>query len=176
MQRRLSIHQGRALITTTPYYLGWLKTEVADRAESNPDYDLIRFESTANPAFPPEEWARAEATLPGWKFDLFYRALWSRPAGLIYDNWTEADKVAPFPIPPDWPRYAGIDFGGLKAADMSGVKQRIGHAAMPRDRLIRNRRVAACAIQVFNYDRLVIALDDRDLFRIALAETAHFVR
>ena len=28
---RLSIHQGRVLFTTTPYYLGWLKWEIADR-------------------------------------------------------------------------------------------------------------------------------------------------
>jgi hypothetical protein len=116
IQRRLSTSQGRVLFTTTPYYLGWLKTRVADRAENDPDYDLVRFESIANPAFPKEEWARMQNTLPAWKFDLFYRARWTRPAGLIYDNWTDADKVAPFDIPPDWPRYVGIDFGGLNTA------------------------------------------------------------
>ena len=111
-----TIHQGRVLITTTPYYLGWLKTQVADRAETDPNYDLIRFESIANPAFPRPEWDRMQAALPAWKFDLFYRALWSRPAGLIYDNWDDTHKVAPFPIPLDWPRYVGIDFGGLNLA------------------------------------------------------------
>jgi len=120
--RRLSIHQGRVLITTTPYYLGWLKTQVADRAETDPNYDLIRFESIANPAFPLQEWARAAAALPQWKFDLFYRAIWSRPAGLIYDNWTDAHKIAPFAIPPDWPRYVGIDFGGLNLAALFYAK------------------------------------------------------
>ena len=116
IQRRLSTNQGRVLFTTTPYYLGWLKTQVADQAGSNPDFDLVRFESIANPVFPQEEWQRVQAALPPWKFDLFYRARWSRPAGLIYENWDDSHKVAKFPIPADWPRYVGIDFGGLNLA------------------------------------------------------------
>jgi hypothetical protein len=116
IQRRLSTNQGRVLITTTPYYLGWLKTQVADRAESDPDYDLVRFESIENPVFSREEWERMQSSLPQWKFDLFYRARWSRPAGLIYDNWQEADKVARFAVPEGWQRYVGIDFGGLNTA------------------------------------------------------------
>ena len=113
IQRRLSIHQGRVLFTTTPYYLGWLKREVADRGGIDADYEVIRFESKLNPSFPGKEWERMRASLPKWKFDLFYRAIWSRPAGLIYDNWHEGDKVAPFKIPPQWRRIVGVDFGGI---------------------------------------------------------------
>jgi hypothetical protein len=116
IQRRLSIFEGRVLFTTTPYYLGWLKRQVADRAAVDQDYDLVRFESIANPAFPKSEWYRMEKTLPDWKFNLFYRALWSRPAGLIYDNFNETDKIKPFPIPKHWQRYIGIDFGGVNVA------------------------------------------------------------
>lgn len=118
IQRRLSIHQGRALITTTPYNLGWLKQKVWDRWKAgDPAFDVIRFDSTENPAFPREEFERARATLPAWKFDLFYRAIFTRPAGLIYDAFDEErHKVPRFKIPNDWQRYLGVDFGGVNTA------------------------------------------------------------
>lgn len=50
IMRRLAIHRGRILITTTPYYWGWLKQRFWDNP--GPDVDLIRFESLMNPAFP----------------------------------------------------------------------------------------------------------------------------
>lgn len=118
LQRRLSIHEGRALITTTPYNLGWLKQKVWDRWKAgDPNYDVIRFESIANPAFPVREYERAKATLPRWKFDLFYRAIFARPAGLIFDCFDETRHLVPrFKLPNDWQRYLGIDFGGVNTA------------------------------------------------------------
>lgn len=117
--RRLSIHQGRVLITSTPYSaFGWFKTELHDRAKAgDPAYDWIRFESVMNPAFPREEWERAKATLPKWRFDLMYRGMLTRPAGLIYDCWDDDRFVVPdFAVPAEWPRYVGVDFGGVNTA------------------------------------------------------------
>ncbi len=117
IQRRLAIHRGRALITTTPYDLGWLKQQVYDRWQSGDrDYEVIQFASTENPAFPVEEYERARATLPRWKFDMFYRGQFSRPAGMIYDCFSDANKCPRFAIPPDWPRHLGLDFGGVNTA------------------------------------------------------------
>lgn len=124
IQRRLSIHQGRALVTTTPYDLGWLKQRLydpwrkaRDRGEDHPDIDVIRFDSTENPAFPRAEFERAERELPRWKFDLFYRAIFTRPAGLIYDSFDLTRHVVPrFSLPAQWPRYLGLDFGGVNTA------------------------------------------------------------
>ncbi len=118
--RRLSLAQGRVLITTTPYNLGWLKTEIWDAwRRGDPDIDVVRFESVLNPQFPRAEFERARRTLPGWKFDLFYRALFTRPAGLIYDSFDEAQHLVPrFTLPPRWPRYLGLDFGGVNTAGM----------------------------------------------------------
>ncbi len=118
--RRLSIAQGRVLVTTTPYDLGWLKQKLFDRHRAgDPDIDVIRFDSTENPAFPPEEFERARRSLPAWKFDLFYRAVFTRPAGLIYDSFDETrHKVPRFAVPPDWPRHLGLDFGGVNTAGM----------------------------------------------------------
>jgi hypothetical protein len=118
IQRRLSVHEGRALITTTPYDLGWLKQKVWDRWKAgDPVFDVIRFDSTENPAFPAREFERARANLPRWKFDLYYRAIFTRPAGLIYDSFDEErHKVPRFKLPDTWQRYLGIDFGGVNTA------------------------------------------------------------
>lgn len=115
--RRLSINQGRVLGTTTLYNLGWLKSEVYDRwQEGDPDFDVIQFPSYYNPAFPIKEYLRAARTLPRWKFDMFYRGVFSRPAGMIYDCFDTHHQVDPFHIPSDWPRYIGVDFGGVNTA------------------------------------------------------------
>jgi hypothetical protein len=118
VRRRLAVHRGRCLITTTPYDLGWLKQRLYDPWKAgDPDIDVIRFESVENPAFPREEFERAKRDLPRWRFDLFYRAIFTRPAGVIYDNF-DADRsaVPRFPLPDQWPRYLGLDFGGVHTA------------------------------------------------------------
>ena len=118
IQRRLAINQGRALGTTTPYNLGWLKTQVYDRwVAGDPDYDVINFRSIDNPIFPREEYERARRTLPGWKFAMFYQGLFTRPAGMIYDSFDfDRHVIDPFEIPVHWPRYGGLDFGGVNTA------------------------------------------------------------
>lgn len=118
IMRRLSINEGRLLVTTTPYYLGWLKQKIHDPGlHGDPNIDLIRFRSIDNPAFPRAEWERAQAELPRWKFDMFYNAIFTRPPGLIYDNFDEEIHTCPrFAIPPEWPRYMGLDFGGVNTA------------------------------------------------------------
>jgi hypothetical protein len=117
--RRLGIHEGRILLTTTPYDMGWLKTKIYDEWKAgNPLIEVISFESRDNPMFPKREWERAKADLPGWKFDLMYRGLFTRPAGVIYDNFSpdphpEGDVIKPFKIDERWDRFIGLDFGGV---------------------------------------------------------------
>jgi len=117
IMRRLSLAQGRVLITTTPYNLGWIKQKMWDGRINDDDIDVIRFDSTMNPAFPQEEMDRARRDLPRWKFDMFYRAIFTRPAGMIYDCFNEnVNKIKAFVIPPHWKIYAGLDFGGVNTA------------------------------------------------------------
>ena len=48
IQRRLSLHQGRVLGTTTPYNLGWLKQQVVDMwSAGDTTHDVIQFESAS---------------------------------------------------------------------------------------------------------------------------------
>lgn len=122
--RRLSLAMGRLLGTTTPYNLGWPKTECYDRwAAGDGDMHVIQFTSLMNPNFPPAEYARAERTMQPWKFAMMYKAEFARPAGMVYDCFDNAvHKIAPFTIPDHWPRYGGLDFGGVHTAAVLVVK------------------------------------------------------
>ncbi|WP_202912891.1 DEAD/DEAH box helicase family protein [Deinococcus kurensis] len=113
IMRRLAIHRGRVLYTTTPYYVGWLKKTLHDKADGR-NIELINFRSVDNPAFSLAEYEEQKAVLPAWKFEMFYDGVFTRPAGLIYDafNW-ETHTCDPFEIPDDWPRVFGLDFGAV---------------------------------------------------------------
>lgn len=118
VQRRLSINQGRVLMTTTPYNLGWLKTQVYDRwVGGDSDYDVVNFRSIDNPVFPIAEYERAKRTLPYWKFAMFYDGLFVKPAGLIIESYDESKHVVKaFRIPDEWRRVVGVDFGAVNTA------------------------------------------------------------
>jgi len=120
VQRRLSIHQGRALFTTSLYCLGWFKSEVFDLWEAgDPDYDVIIFDSTMNPAFPRAEFERVRQRLPAWKFNMLYRGRYDKPEGLIYSSFNPQHCVkARFEIPKNWLIYVGHDFGAANPAAM----------------------------------------------------------
>ncbi len=122
--RRLSLHLGRVLITTTIYNLGWLKTKIWDAwKRGDASIKVVRFESIQNPMFPLEEFERARRDLPRWKFNMFYRAIFERPAGLIYDVFNEKlHQVPRFAVPEKWPRYVGLDFGGVNTAALFYAK------------------------------------------------------
>ncbi len=132
VQRRLAIHRGRALITTTPYCMNWLKVCVYDRAKGgDPDYALVQFANIDNPAYPREEYDRLKRTLPNWKFRMFCHGEMTRPAGLIYSDYEDGyavfeeiegipgpgkyinggNLIRAFSIPPTWLRVLGVDFG-----------------------------------------------------------------
>lgn len=113
--RRLSIHEGRALLTTTPYTLGWLKNELHDK-EDGKEIKVINFDSISNPAFPKKEYEKRLASMPRWKFNMMYKGLFTRPEGMIYDCFEEHHKVKRFQIPSHWSIYAGMDFGGVNTA------------------------------------------------------------
>lgn len=128
IQRRLAINKGRSLLVTTPYNLGWLKQVIYDpwkkanendpSGDSHPYIKVVQFPSTQNPAFSQEEYQRAMDSMPRWRFDMFHRGVFSRPAGQIYDCFDQALHVhsAKFIPPKDWPRFLGLDFGAINTA------------------------------------------------------------
>ncbi len=119
--RRLSLHEGRVLGTTTLYTIGWLKQQVYEPwRKGDPDFDVIQFASTLNPIFSKAEFERARRTLPEWKFNMFYLGQFSRPPGLIYGDYKDYEAGGHlrkrFPIPSHWPRYVGMDPGAVHLA------------------------------------------------------------
>jgi hypothetical protein len=126
LERRCAIHEARKLITTTPYNLGWLKTEIFDKEETDPDIKVINFRSIDNPVFPRKKYDEARDKLPAWKFLMFYKGIFTKPAGLIYDIYDDTlgeygakgiHKIKAFDVPLEWPRMVGIDpFGAFIAA------------------------------------------------------------
>ena len=108
---------------------------------------------------------------------------WQR-AGIV-DAHNLAADIPVFAIgqPPDYQwffrRVFQVDVGKLKAADMAGIEQRIDDALMAICRLSGNHGLAATfAVGVVDHDRSgrMVAFDNRDLLRIALAKAAHLVR
>ena len=136
IQRRLAIAQGRILITTTLYDLGWVHSEImAACADSKPkhysigkaeldltvsekaDTTLVQFDSIINPTYPQSEFDGARARMPEDEFDLFYRGRAARLRTVIYDVFNENLHVVPSrEIPISWPKVVGVDpFGAYIA-------------------------------------------------------------
>ena len=125
--RRVGLYEGRILGSTTLYTLGWMKRQIYDKwKKGDSDIDVIQFPSTMNPLYPVKEYERAKKTMPSWKFKMFYKGEYDKPAGLIYDKFDEeTDVIDPFVIPADWPRYAGLDFGGVNKATLWIAEERV---------------------------------------------------
>jgi hypothetical protein len=147
IEGRTSTTGGRILMTTTPYNFGWLKKDYVDEWKSapelpphieyvlkegllekyvierhdHPDIDVVRFESRLNPAFTRAEWERFHNYYSRvnqmWKFDMFYRAIFTRPAGQIFSAFDEKRHVVDrFSLSHEWERYLGLDLGGVHTA------------------------------------------------------------
>lgn len=127
VRRRLTLAEGRILITTTPYNLGWLKQQVVDKADGKYIH-LINFPSTANPRFSAAEYEQLKSEMQDWRFAMFHEGKFSRPPGMIYkdfidkyiwevdENGKSGHKVESFKIPPSWPVFVGVDPGGVHLA------------------------------------------------------------
>jgi len=108
--QRCSMLSGQELITTTPYNLGWLLTEVVN--SKSPDIVVEQWRSIDRPGFPQASYEFMRNRLQPWRFRMMYDAQFEKPAGLIYANFNESVCVIDrFPIPPQWLIYSGHDFG-----------------------------------------------------------------
>jgi len=112
-QRRVGFHKGRILITTTPYFLNWLKTDIYDRwKEGDPAIDVIQFGTAENPYYPREQIEVARRTMPDWMFRMFYLGEFVKPEGLVYQDFDAGIHIIePLELPSNWRRIIGMDFG-----------------------------------------------------------------
>jgi PBSX family phage terminase large subunit len=112
IQGRLSINQGRCVMTSTPYANNWLFREVYKKRHLNPDLDVITWVSTDNPRFAMEEFERAKKTLSPEDFAQKYMGQFVQREGLVYNEFEPDLHVIPaFEIPASWNKFAGLDFG-----------------------------------------------------------------
>ena len=140
VRRRLALHQGRALLSSTLYDPGWVDTEIIERAQrggdttvteqnggeievtdnAQADLTLIQCDSIVNPAYPREEYEMARTELPEEDFQAFHRGRRVASRLLIYDCFdNRLNKCPRFAIPDEWPRHLGIDPGGVNLAGIA---------------------------------------------------------
>jgi len=88
VQGRLSILQGKCLITTTPYFFNWLSTDFFEQfRKGNKDYLVVQFRSIDSPYFPQAEYDRAKSTMDKRVFERRYMGLFTKMEGLVYDDF-----------------------------------------------------------------------------------------
>jgi PBSX family phage terminase large subunit len=137
IQARLAVNKGSCVMTTTPY-LGyfWVKEQVYDRASrhngeaitgndlSDPEIAVVEWASADNPGFPLDEIERQRKLLPPEVFQLRYEGKFARPHGLVYKEFNPVtDIVKPFPIPAEWKRFGGLDFGFGSVTALVGIAE-----------------------------------------------------
>ena len=111
VQGRLGLYQGRALLTTTPYAVNWLKREFVDRyTQGDEDYFCASWSSIANPAYSRKEYERAKKTLPSAIFHMRYDGRFTRMEGRIFDSFEADYNVRPCTYRSDKTILVGCDF------------------------------------------------------------------
>ena len=114
--QRVSMMRGQVMLASTPYNIGWLKSEVSEKAGTN-GIHVERWRSIDRPGFPRESYEAMKLKLPAWRFSMLYDAMFEHPEGLIYSAFNERDcLVDRFPIAKEWPVYVGHDFGASNPA------------------------------------------------------------
>lgn len=124
---------GQILITTIPYFEGWLKSDVYEAAMRRENWvTWIKCRTQDNKDYPQEEIERMRRTMPANKFKIYYEGDWARASGLIWPDPPD-DEIVINPerefawnvnacstckgaicagrIPCDWPAFAGHDYG-----------------------------------------------------------------
>lgn len=129
IKRRLTLYQGRILITSTPYNHGWLKKKIHDvgindNSDDKSRIDVVSFPSWQNPIFPKQEAIDAKKRMPRWKYLMFYEAKFTRPKTAIYGNFDDENTITKLEENPEKINdfdfddivYVGLDFGGVNTA------------------------------------------------------------
>lgn len=135
IQGRLSINQGRCIMTSTPYTFnwlhrdilkkaGWLNGVIQDKQDADPNIAVVEWTSIDNPAFPKEEYDRAKKSLSAETFQKRYEGRFTRAEGLVYKDFDHDEHIVEwFPIPDSWKRFAGLDWGFANATAILCIAQ-----------------------------------------------------
>lgn len=135
-----TLGRGRRLWGTTPYEWNWFKDFVVDVADRGAEgFEIFRFPSWMNPLVSEDECRRElENGMPLWEWQMMYLGEFTRPAGVIYDSFDAACVIPRIPIPDEWPRWIGLDFG-LRNTAAIFIAEELSASGSPTGRLIRYR-------------------------------------
>lgn len=129
VKRRTDYWQAPILITTIPYFPGWLKTDVYAHAAGicdcvkkgikclAADIEWIPCKSSDNLAYSRDVLEQNKANRRPEYYAIYHEGLFAQPVGLIYgdppneDVLFDPEEMFPNGIPADWPCYSGHDFG-----------------------------------------------------------------
>ena len=122
--QRVAYASGRILATSTPYNMGWLKTDIYDPYHAgNTDIVVSQFPSTSNPHYDPAVIERARGLMSAERGRMMFDGQFGRPEGMIYDCYDDEFVLVDDFVPPStWQHFGGLDFGfnhpfaGLAAA------------------------------------------------------------
>lgn len=114
LRGRVLLKEGQFLGISTPYpgkTQAWIQDEPYEQWKmGNPKYKFVQCLSTANPAFPQEEFDRLKKELPPSEFAMRYCGEFTAAIGLIYD--LKIENREPYEEPPENAEvWCGMDFG-----------------------------------------------------------------
>lgn len=112
MQGRVSIRQGKIMLTSTPYNMGWFFSDFYQNAKNGvPEYKVVQWKSIDNPYFPQEEYDRAKSTMDPRVFRRKYEGVFEKMEGLVYEDFNYGFHVVD-EVPETFDHViAGIDWG-----------------------------------------------------------------
>lgn len=114
---RLKTTRGILGMATTPYgQYGWTREWTREAVKRVADRLLIVQSAYDNPSISAEEIEEARKVLPPYEFARRFMGEFAGAEGLVYENFLEevgpdGNLIEPFPVPPDWEVYAGLDWG-----------------------------------------------------------------
>lgn len=114
LQSRILMKDGQLCGLSTPYpgrTQAWIADEPYEEWKSgNPAYKFIQCPSTANPAFPKEEFERLRKEMAPAEFAMRYLGEFTAAIGLVYD--LKKGSIIPYREPPENAEvWCGMDFG-----------------------------------------------------------------
>jgi hypothetical protein len=114
LRGRVLLKEGQFLGLSTPYpgkTQAWVRDEPYEQWKmGNPKYRFVQCPSTANPAFPRDEFERMKNELPEAEFRMRYLGEFTEAVGLVYD--LKPENREPFEEPPAGADvWCGMDFG-----------------------------------------------------------------
>lgn len=117
-KRRTDYWESPILITTIPYFPGWLKSDVYEPSlRGDPTIDWIPCKSSDNLKYSRQVLEDNKAKRRPEYYAIYHEGVFAKPVGIIYGDPPNEDVIfdpeIEFPngIPNDWPCYSGHDFG-----------------------------------------------------------------